>query len=168
MRSRRASGTAERGTALTRAEKITSAVFLLFGLLLFFESKKYPLGTIDNPGPAFLPLLLGAVVAVLSVGLIARVWKKGGIRSPLPFWPEKAGMTRVSLAFVVILLFTGLLEITGYMVNIFLLFLVLLRPIGRQKWTWSISISVGAALVSYFLFEKWLMIPLPNGIWFGQ
>jgi putative tricarboxylic transport membrane protein len=153
---------------LTRAEKITSVVFLLFALSLLFEAKKYPLGTIDNPGPAFLPLLLGTAVAALSVGLIVRVWKKGGIQPIRSFWPEKAGMIRVSLAFVVILLFTGLLEITGHLINIFLLFLVLLRPIGRQKWRWSISISVGAALASYFLFEKWLMIPLPNGIWFGQ
>ena len=153
---------------MVRAEKITSVVFLLFGLSLLFESKKYPLGTIDNPGPAFLPLLLGTAVAALSVGLIVRVWKKGSIRSPLPFWPGKAGRLKVSVAFVVILLFTALLETTGYQLNIFLLFLVLLRPIGRQKWAWSISISVGAALVSYFLFEKWLMIPLPKGIWFGQ
>jgi putative tricarboxylic transport membrane protein len=168
MRPRRASGAVERGTALTRADKITSVVFVLFGLFVLFESKKYPLGTIDNPGPAFLPLLLGMALVLLSVGLIVRVWKKEGIRPSRPIWPEKAGMTRVSLAFIIILLFTGLLEVTGYMINIFLLFLVLLRPIGRQKWTWSISISVGAALVSYFLFEKWLMIPLPNGIWFGQ
>ena len=153
---------------MARAEKITGVVFLLFALFLLFESKRYPLGTIDNPGPAFLPLLLGTAVAALSVGLIARVWKKEGIRSPLSFWPEKAGRNRVCLAFIVIVLFTGLLEITGYLVNVFLLFLVLLWPIGRQKWTWSVSISVGAALVSYFLFEKWLMIPLPNGIWFGQ
>ena len=77
-------------------------------------------------------------------------------------------MAKVSLTFIVILLFTALLETTGYMINIFFLFLVLLRPIGRQKWTWSISISVGAALVAYFLFEKWLMIPLPKGIGFGH
>lgn len=152
---------------MVRAEKITSVVFLLFGLSLLFESKKYPLGTIDNPGPAFLPLLLGTATAALSVGLIVRVWKKKGIRPSLPFWPEKAGMSRVSVAFVVIVLFTALLETTGYLVNLFILFLVLLRPVGRQKWTWSILISVGACLVSYFLFEKWLMIPLPHGIWFG-
>jgi len=107
-------------------------------------------------------------VTVLSIGLIVRVWKKEGARPSLRFWPEKAGVTRVSSAFVVILLFTTFLEITGYMINVFLLFFVLLRPIGRQKWTWSISISVGAALVSYLLFEKWLMIPLPNGIWLGR
>ena len=135
---------------MTRTDKITGVVFLLFGLFLIFESKKYPLGTIDNPGPAFLPLLLGMAVAALSVGLVVKVWKKAGAHAFLRFWPEKAGLLRVSVAFIVILLFTALLETTGYLVNIFFLFLVLLRPIGRQKWTWSISISVGAALCPIF------------------
>ena len=97
-----------------------------------------------------------------------KVWRTRTAEVRSPFWPEKGGLSKVFLAFVVILLFTALLEITGYMINIFFLFLILLRPIGRQKWVWSISISVGAAVVSYLLFDKWLMIPLPRGIWFGN
>jgi hypothetical protein len=42
----------------------------------------------------------------------------------------------------------------------------MLMPIGKQKWFWSLSISVGAALASYLLFDWWLMLPLPKGIWF--
>ena len=153
---------------MTRAEKVTSLLFLLFGIFVVFESRKYPIDTIDNPGPGFLPLLLGVAMAVMSIGLSFRVWTKGESRSHRSFWPEKGGLFKVSLTFVAILLFTALLEITGYMVNIFFLFLVLLRPIGRQKWIWSLSLSVGATLVSYLLFDKWLMIPLPRGIWFGN
>lgn len=168
MRFRWTPGVVERGTVLTRAEKVTSLVFVLFALFVLFESRKYPLGTIDNPGPAFLPLLLSIAMAVMSIALSVRGWRNRTPQAHRTFWPEKGGMAKVSLTFIVILLFTALLETTGYLINIFLLFLVLLRPIGRQKWTWSISISVGAALVSYLLFEKWLMIPLPNGIWFGH
>ena len=153
---------------MTRAEKVTNLVLILFGVFIGLESRKYPLGTIDNPGPGFLPLLLGTAMAVMSIALSLRAWRKGMPQPPRPFWPEKGGLAKVSLTFVVILLFTGLLEITGYRINIFLLFLILLRPIGRQKWIWSLSISVGAAFVSYLLFEKWLMIPLPRGIGFSH
>ena len=65
-----------------------------------------------------------------------------------------------------LLLFTLFFEIAGYIVNVFLFFLVLLGPIGRQKWSWSLSISIGAASISYVLFDRWLMLPLPRGIWF--
>ena len=168
MRFRWTPGVVERGTALTRAEKITSIVFVLLGLFVLFESRKYPLGTIDNPGPAFLPLLLSIAMVVMSIALSVRGWRNRTPQAHRTFWPEKGGMAKVSLTFIVILLFTALLEITGYMINIFLLFLALLRPIGRQKWTWSLSIAIGASLASYLLFEKWLMIPLPKGIWFSH
>ena len=153
---------------MIRAEKVTSLLLILFAVFIGFESIKYPLGTIDNPGPGFLPLLLGVAMTVMAIALTVRVWKNGPAKVHRSFWPEKGGLSKVSLTFVVLLLFTALLEITGYMMNIFFLFLILLRPIGRQKWIWSISISMGATLVSYVLFDKWLMIPLPRGIWFGN
>jgi putative tricarboxylic transport membrane protein len=153
---------------MIRAEKVTCLLFMAFALFVGFESIKYPLGTLDNPGPGFLPLLLGIAMALMSVALTVRVWKKGKTGVPRPFWTEKGGLSKVSLAFATILLFTVLLEITGYMFNILILFLILLRPIGRQKWSWSIAISLGAVLVAYLLFDKWLMIPLPRGIWLGS
>lgn len=153
---------------MIRAEKVTCLLLMAFAVFVGFESRKYPLGTIDNPGPGFLPLLLGVAMAVMAVALTARVWKDGTVEVHRPFWPEKGALSKVSLAFATILLFTALLEITGYMFNIFILFLILLRPIGRQKWIWSMAISMGATLVAYLLFDKWLMIPLPRGIWFGS
>jgi putative tricarboxylic transport membrane protein len=153
---------------LIRAEKVTSLLLILFALFIGFESRKYPVGAIDNPGPGFLPLLLGVAMAVMAVALAVTVWTNGDDRVRRPFWPEREGLSKVSLTFAVILLFTALLEVTGYMVNIFFLFLVLLGPIGRQKWTLSISIATGATLACYLLFDKWLMIPLPRGIWFGN
>jgi len=153
---------------MIKVEKVTCLLLIAFSVFIGFESGKYPLGTIDNPGPGFLPLLLGVAMAVMAVALTVRVWKNGTADVHRPFWPEQGGLSKVSLTFVTILLFTALLEITGYMVNIFFLFLILLRPIGRQKWSWSMAISMGATLVAYLLFDKWLMIPLPRGIWFGS
>jgi putative tricarboxylic transport membrane protein len=152
---------------LIGAEKATCLLFILFAVFIGFESIKYPIGTIDNPGPGFLPLFLAVAMTVMAIILTVRVWTIGTAKIHGLFWPEKGGLSKVSITFVTILLFTALLEITGYMINIFFLFLILLRPIGRQKWTWSIAISIGATLVSYLLFDKWLMIPLPRGTWFG-
>jgi putative tricarboxylic transport membrane protein len=153
---------------MIRAEKVTCLLFVVFSVVIGFEARKYPLGTIDNPGPGFLPLLLGVAMAVMAVALAVRVWRNGEAEAHRPFWPDKGGLSKVSLTFATILLFTALLEITGYMVNILFLFLILLRPIGRQKWVWSMAISIGATVVAYLLFDRWLMIPLPRGIWFGS
>lgn len=153
---------------MIRAEKVACLLFMVFAIFVGFESRKYPLGTLDNPGPGFLPLLLAIAMAAMAIALTVKVWRPRTAEVHSPFWPEREGLSKVSLAFAAILLFTALLDIAGYMVNIFFLFLILLRPIGRQKWVWSIAISTGAMVVAYLLFDKWLMIPLPRGIWFGN
>ncbi len=149
------------------SEKISSVLFVLFGAFLIYESRKYSMGTIDNPGPGFLPFLLGIAIGLMSIVLLIRVWKKTKTEDKGSSWPERKGFIRIFLIFVVIILFTALLETTGYIINIFVLFLILLRPVGKQKWLWTLLISIGATLVSYLLFDRWLMLPLPRGIWFG-
>jgi len=54
----------------------------------------------------------------------------------------------------------------GYPLVSFLLMLGLLRILGRKRWGLNILISVAAAVGSYFLFVKWLDIPMPKG-WIG-
>ena len=124
------------------------------------------MGTIDNPGPGFLPLLLGIAILVMSIALLIKVWKKVKTADERTSWPERGGFIKVSFIFVMIVLFTTFLEITGYLVNIFVIFLVMLKPVGKQKWVWTLSISIGATVASYLLFDRWLMLPLPRGIWF--
>lgn len=152
---------------MIRSEKISSALWILFSLLLIYETRRYSIGTIDNPGPGFLPLLLGIVLGTMSIIHLLKVWFKKGVRTESVLWPDREGLIKISSIFIFLLLFALLLEITGYLVNIFLFFLILLRPIGKQRWVWSLSISMGATLVSYLLFDWWLKLPLPRGMWFS-
>ena len=151
---------------LTIVEKITSVLLFAFAIFIMLGARKYPLGAIDNPGPGFLPFLLGLALGGMSIALFIRDWKKRDSQPKVPSRPEGRGLIKVLSIFLMLLLFTLFFEIAGYIVNVFLFFLVLLGPIGRQKWSWSLSISIGAASISYVLFDLWLMLPLPRGIWF--
>ena len=147
------------------SQRVSSLFFILLAIYILWGSRNYPLGKIDNPGPGFLPLLLGLAIGLMSSILLIKEWRGKTGTEPSP-WPDRAGWFRVILIFAVTILFTLFFEITGYMVNIFILFLVLLRPVGKQKWSWTICISIGATVISYLLFDRWLMLPLPRGIWF--
>jgi putative tricarboxylic transport membrane protein len=151
---------------LITSKRVSSVLLILFAAFVLFESREYPLGSIDNPGPGFLPILLGVAIGLMSIVLLIKEWKKEKPQTESISWPDRAGLLRVSLIFAVTLLFTVFFEITGYIVNTFVLFLVLLRPVGRQKWIWTLSISVGTTVACYLLFDRWLMLPLPRGIWF--
>ena len=54
----------------------------------------------------------------------------------------------------------------GYPLTSFLLMLSLLRTLGIKRWGLNILISVVTAVGSYFLFVRWLDIPMPKG-WIG-
>jgi len=147
--------------------RITSTLFLLFALFVLFESRRYPLGSVDNPGPGFLPMLLGITLGVMSFLLMRRSWTKSFDQGEKISWPGGRGLLVVCSILLMLILFAVLLDVTGYLVNVFLFFILFLRPISRQKWIWSLTISIGATLVAYGLFERWLMVPLPRGILFN-
>jgi hypothetical protein len=44
------------------------------------------------------------------------------------------------------------------------LMLVLLKTLGMKRWSFNILLSLGTAVVCYFLFVQWLKIPLPRGL----
>lgn len=147
--------------------KIGSILFILFGAFIIFESRKYSMGRLDNPGPGFFPFLLGIAILFMSIALFIKILKNAKIEGQSSsYWPPRGGLMKVSLIFLVLLLFTLFFEVTGYLINIFVLFLILLKPVGKQKWFTTLLISFGATFISYLLFDRWLMLPLPRGIWF--
>lgn len=147
--------------------RVTSILFLLFAFFILFESRPYPLGSIDNPGPGFLPMLLGIALGVMSVILIWRSQAKDrGPQVKTP-WPDRRGFLTVCSIFLMLILFTVLLDVTGYLINVFVFFILFLKPISKQKWSWSLAISIGATFIAYGLFERWLMVPLPRGMLFN-
>jgi energy-coupling factor transporter transmembrane protein EcfT len=72
-----------------------------------------------------------------------------------------------------VILFLGMMALAalffnplGYPLTSFLLMVALLRILGIKRWGLNILISVVTAVGSYFLFVKWLDIPMPKG-WIG-
>ena len=144
------------------SERISSLVLVLLSVFILAESRRYSLGTIDYPGPGFFPVLLGIAIGLMSLALFIRSLAR---TRPLTSWPDRQGFIAVGAIFMGILLFTLLLEVSGYLLNTFLLFVMLLRPVGKQSWPLTMLISFAAVLISYLLFDVWLKVPLPRGIW---
>ena len=111
-------------------------------------------------------MLLGFVLGLMSLALLIKTWIKVKTQIQKTSWPDRQGLIKIIAIFIGILLFTIFFEVTGYFLNIFLLFLLLLRPVGRQRWSMTLMISIGAVLVSDLLFDWWLKVPLPRGVWF--
>jgi hypothetical protein len=105
---------------------------------------------------------------ILSGTFVLRIFAQGKEEQV-----EKEASVQSSESPMQLILFLGTMALAtlffnrlGYPLTSFLLLLSLLRILGIKRWGLNILISVATAVGSYFLFVKWLDIPMPKG-WIG-
>jgi len=146
---------------------------LVTGLVLFFIcvgicilAYGLGLGEIHDPGPGFLPFGISALLGLMALGL--------SLKSLIKISKAKQenavfGKSRWGILILVLgaLLFYGIFfKFLGFNICTFLLLILLLKIVGGQKWTVTISFSFITALCAYFIFVVWLNCQFPKG-YFG-
>jgi hypothetical protein len=143
-------------------------VLFLFGGATTFLSLRMNIGTFRNAGTGMFPLLLGVLLMILSGLFLLRPLfqnKKAPVKNKSVV--EAPGSQKQMIFFLGTMVLAALLfNRLGYPLISFLLMLALLRILGMKRWGLNILISVVTAVGSYFLFVKWLNIPMPKG-WIG-
>ncbi len=111
---------------------------------------------------------MGILLMILSGAFILRILFQGKEEQV-----KKEASIESSASPIQLILFLGVMVLAtlffnqlGYPLIAFLLMLGLLRILGIKRWGQNILISVVTAVGSYFLFVKWLDIPMPKG-WIG-
>jgi putative tricarboxylic transport membrane protein len=153
---------------LKKDEIIAGIVIFIFGGITAVISLRMPIGTFRMPGTAMFPLLLGILLMILSGIFVLRLFFQGrqikAKSGPSAVAPKSP--MRLILFLGTMVLVTLFFNQLGYPLASFLLMLALLRILGIKRWGLNILISLVTAVGSYFLFVKWLDIPMPKG-WIG-
>ena len=143
-----------------RNDQISGVFLLLLALFVAWENREYPLGSLSEPGPGYLPLGLAAFLGVIGM-LIAL---SGGKSAPFAdtHWPE---LTRAAIILAACGVGAVALEGLGYRLTVLAL-LVFFIGIVERKSPWVVAtVAIGFSLISYFVFATWLRVPLPLGPW---
>jgi putative tricarboxylic transport membrane protein len=148
----------EKGGGGLRSDQISGLLLLALALFVGWENRAYPLGTLSEPGPGYLPLGLAVFIGI--TGLLVAV--TGG-RSTLfsdTHWPE---LRRAILVLVACGVGAFALDELGYRLTVFALLVFFLGVVERKS-PWAVAaVSLGFSLISYFVFATWLRVPLPIG-----
>ena len=154
--------------SLNRKEIMGGIVMLLFGAVTTLLSLRMPIGTFRTSGTGMFPLCLGILLMILSGAFTLKIFFKGKEEQV-----KKEASIESSESPIQLILFLGTMALAtlffnqlGYPLTSFLLIVTLLRILGIKRWGLNILISVVTAVGSYFLFVKWLNIPMPKG-WIG-
>jgi hypothetical protein len=142
-----------------RDDQVSGAALALGGLLIAWQSWHYPMGSLAEPGPGYLPFALGIALALFG----ALVAIAGG-GSPRFHWDSFSDGVK-GLAILAGLSFAAVaLERLGYRITIAVLLVYYLGVLERRPWPRTLLLTVIVALGSHYLFARLLRVPLPVGV----
>jgi putative tricarboxylic transport membrane protein len=135
--------------------------WIALGILVCYGASRLGLGSVTEPGSGFIFFWSGLILVILSLMDLA-----GSLHGAEELVQETGAMNWVKIALVIfsLMLYAFFLERLGFVVATFVLLSFLLGWIERTGWARSLGIASSAALGSFAIFELWLKIRLPKGI----
>lgn len=156
-----------------RKDSLSSAALLLIGGGYLWYGLRYPLDTLDNPGPGIFPLAVGLLLASLAALQLAQSGRAlltrpgatpGGPPACPGSTPDQAQAERAPWLMVAILvLYLVLVNWIGFPTSTFILVVLCSKLMGTPGWARPISLAAGLLLACHVLFSVWLKVPLPIG-----
>jgi len=143
-----------------KSDQFSGLVLLAFALYIGWQNRVYPIGTLSEPGPGYLPLLL--VIFLGAMGVLIALW---GMRSaPLAAvkWTEA---TRAVIILGACGAATLGLERIGYRLTVIALLVFLLIVVERKRPLAVMLVALGFSFASYYIVGDLLRVPLPRSPW---
>lgn len=155
------------------ADLVTAAMLMLMGGIVIYDAVRLGIGW-GNEGPrsGFFPFWLAALLVAIGLATFLQAWIG---RSEKPFVTRErfAPVLKVLAPIAGFVLLTdppgpwsglGLYVAGGLYLGFYM------RWVGRHDWRSVVALSVAVPLISFFIFEKWFLVPMPKGpveAWFG-
>ena len=113
----------------------------------------------EGPRAGFFPFYLGLLIIGSS---LLNLWNAIGIDEGKRF--AEWGQLRQVLAVVVpTAIYVAIMPTIGIYVSSALLIGVFMRWLGRYQWGMVGAIAIAVPVITYVVFEKWFLVPLPKG-----
>lgn len=143
-----------------RNDQLSGLMLLALGAFVGWQNRTYPLGSLQEPGPGYVPMLIAAFLGVMGL-LIAL---QGRASKPVAEmeWPEGKRALVILAACAVA---TYALEPIGYRITIFALLIFFLGVLERKNPLTVATVSIAFSLLSFYFIGDLLRVPLPRGLW---
>jgi putative tricarboxylic transport membrane protein len=151
---------------MRKADILVSLSFLSLGIIVVFDSVGLGFQWGDNgPESGFFPFYLGVGLIIGSLLVLRNVraaYKKGGDGKRL--MPEGA-LKPILWVVLPATAMVAITELVGLHVAAALYLGFYMRAVGKIGWVTTLLVSIIVPISLYFTFDKFFLIPLPQGLW---
>jgi putative tricarboxylic transport membrane protein len=142
------------------AEVAVDTVLLAIGAAIAYISWGYGFGSIARPGPGLYPFFVGSAIVAFAAILVA-----SHLRAPPQHEPLEKGQRRtLAIMAITFSLWVLAMPILGYALVTGLAAFAFCKTMKLEGWRKPLAVAAGTAVFIYLLFDKWLYIDLPRGI----
>jgi hypothetical protein len=151
------------------ADIIVAGLLMGLGFLVGYDSLRLGSGWgLEGPRPGFFPFLLSVLVVGGGVLVIRQaVTGTSSVKGEKPFVPP-GGLQPVLTVLLPALGMVLVTEIVGLYVAAMIYLVAYIRWVGKFRWRTVLLVSIPIPLISYVVFDKVFLIPMPMGMFGAQ
>ena len=144
-------------------DQTSSLFWLLVSILVFAESLRIGIGTVQNPGMGFMTFGASGILGILSLVLFLQA---SGRKEDLRHKPLFAGTLwrRILFVLLVLTVYARVMPVLGYLISTFVLMSLLFWVLERKKIWFVLLYALLATLFTHLVFSKWLNCQFPQGL----
>jgi predicted Na+-dependent transporter len=146
-------------------DRTSSLFWLLVSILVFAESLRIGIGTVQNPGMGFMTFGASGILGILSLVLFLQASLRKEDTRGKPLFAG-AHWQRVLFVLLALVAYAVLMPTLGYLVSTFLLMSLLFWVLERGRLGFVLLWALLATISTHLVFSKWLNCQFPHG-WFG-
>jgi putative tricarboxylic transport membrane protein len=143
-----------------RSDQVSGLMLLVLGIYVGWQNRAYPLGSLSEPGPGYVPMLLAFFLG--GIGLFIAVLGHRSKPVAALAWPEA---TRAVVILIACGVATFAIERLGYRLTIIAMLVFFMGVLERRPPLMVGLIAVGFGFASYYVIADLLRVPLPRSPW---
>jgi len=153
-------GSSNAGPTHRLVEAGVTLLIALFGVIVIAGSLKAGINWgAEGPRAGFFPFYIGIFIVVSSA---INLWN--GLREGDDGLFAEWGQLRQVMSVVVpTAIYVGAMPFTGLYVASAVFIAWFMRWLGKYPWVTVLAVAIGMPIVTYFIFERWFLVPLPKG-----
>ncbi len=131
------------------------ATFIAIAILLYLMTLNFPE---EEAGPSAIPHLWIAALILLSIFLIVQA-----LMGKTEADPGNGRLDMLALFIGATIAYLLLMQVIGYYLSTFLFLIAVMYFLSYRKYVMMFAVSCGWLIFAYFVFQRMLYIPLPQG-----